>query len=204
MPSDGTDRPRDRATRERILRAAEILAIRKGYSGTTMAAISRQAGVHPGSVYWYFKDKDAVFAAAIREFYARESEVRELDERPFDRVLRIMTDAIESERRLGQWRFNALLLLDPVFENTKSRQAFVEVRRKTKARLIEHWIARLPGGAPHSLPADLASTALAIVDGALLAAASGDDVDLNWLARAIVDMMDATVAAAWKQAERRS
>lgn len=174
--------------------------MRKGYSGTTMASISREAGVHPGSVYWFFKDKDAVFAAAIREFYARESEARELDERPFDRVLRIMTDAIESERRLGQWRFNALLLLDPVFENTESRRAFLEVRRKIKLRLTEHWIARLPGGVPENLPADLASTALAIVDGALLAAASGDDVDLQWLAQAIVDMMDATVAAAWAMA----
>ncbi len=56
-------------TRQRILEAARTVAREHGYGGTTMAMIQKAAGVHPGSLYWHFKDKDSLFTGMIQDAY---------------------------------------------------------------------------------------------------------------------------------------
>ncbi|WP_240051432.1 TetR/AcrR family transcriptional regulator [Pseudonocardia sp. EV170527-09] len=76
--------PRNRQHIPREERKAEVLAVATelflshGYSGTTMADISRAAGVAPAAVYWYFPSKDDVFAAVMDRMLSRE--IRILDE----------------------------------------------------------------------------------------------------------------------------
>lgn len=52
-------------TRENLYRAALELFTRKGYEGTSMREIAKQAGVATGATYYYFSSKDAL----IFEYY---------------------------------------------------------------------------------------------------------------------------------------
>jgi AcrR family transcriptional regulator len=65
---------RPTSTRDAILRGAWLCFQEKGPDKTTIAAISRRAGVSRGTVYQYFADKEAVFRAtteqASQAFYA--------------------------------------------------------------------------------------------------------------------------------------
>jgi len=69
---------RSRATRERILVAAERVFADKGYDGAKLADIAKAAGCSVGAVYFRYKDKDALFLA-IAETYAVEARARFAD-----------------------------------------------------------------------------------------------------------------------------
>jgi AcrR family transcriptional regulator len=66
---------RSRATRERLLGAAEKVFAEKGYDGAKLSDIAEEAGVSVGAVYFRFKDKDALFLA-IAETFADEVRAR--------------------------------------------------------------------------------------------------------------------------------
>ncbi|MGV9382355.1 TetR/AcrR family transcriptional regulator [Nonomuraea sp. NPDC003707] len=51
-------------SRQRILEAARALFREHGYGGTTVRAVAAQAGVDPAMVFYFFKTKQGVFAAA--------------------------------------------------------------------------------------------------------------------------------------------
>ncbi|WP_431958418.1 TetR/AcrR family transcriptional regulator [Nocardia lijiangensis] len=53
---------------EEILRAAATVFADCGYEGATTNAVAAQAGISPGSLYQYFRNKDEL-AAALAEFY---------------------------------------------------------------------------------------------------------------------------------------
>jgi AcrR family transcriptional regulator len=51
--------------RAQIIEAALACFARKGYNNTTMDDIVAESGLSKGSLYWYFKSKDDLFAAAL-------------------------------------------------------------------------------------------------------------------------------------------
>lgn len=59
---------RSRATRERLLDAAETVFAAKGYDGAKISDIAEEADVSVGAVYFRFKDKDALFFAIAESF----------------------------------------------------------------------------------------------------------------------------------------
>ena len=72
--------PRNRPDRSRDDKAAEILAIAqrlflaRGYDGTTMAAIAREAGIATNVVHWYFATKDDLFVAVMESLQSADLE----------------------------------------------------------------------------------------------------------------------------------
>ena len=66
---------RGRATRHRILQAAEACFAEHGYSGTSVTEIVRRCGVAHGSFYVYFAGKRAIFEELIRNL---AHEIREV------------------------------------------------------------------------------------------------------------------------------
>ena len=54
-----------KARKEGILDAAQTLVLKHGLRGTSMEAIARQAGVAKPTLYAYYPDKAAVFAALL-------------------------------------------------------------------------------------------------------------------------------------------
>jgi AcrR family transcriptional regulator len=59
---------RSRATRARLLEAAETVFAGKGYDGAKISDIAEEAGVSVGAVYFRFKDKSALFSAIAESF----------------------------------------------------------------------------------------------------------------------------------------
>ncbi len=59
---------RSRATRERLLAAAETVFAEKGYDGAKIADIAEEAGCSVGAVYFRCKDKSALFQAIAESF----------------------------------------------------------------------------------------------------------------------------------------
>lgn len=55
----------DPGSREAILGAAAALFARQGLEGTTIKEIGRAAGLTPGLLYYYFADKEALYAAVL-------------------------------------------------------------------------------------------------------------------------------------------
>ena len=51
--------------RAHIMQAALACFTRKGYNNTTMDDIVAESGLSKGSLYWYFKSKDDLFAEAL-------------------------------------------------------------------------------------------------------------------------------------------
>ena len=55
--------------RAQIMEAALACFTRKGYNNTTMDDIAAESGLSKGSLYWYFKGKDDLFAAALMSVF---------------------------------------------------------------------------------------------------------------------------------------
>ena len=58
-------RPKDPAKRTAILKAATALFLKHGFTGTSMDAVAKQAGVSKLTVYSHFSDKETLFSSAI-------------------------------------------------------------------------------------------------------------------------------------------
>jgi AcrR family transcriptional regulator len=65
-PSERSAAPDERMLREeRLLDVASALLVRWGYRKTTIDDVAREAGVGKGTIYLHWKDKNALFRAAI-------------------------------------------------------------------------------------------------------------------------------------------
>jgi len=63
--ADVADAPRGSGKRERLIVAAREMLHRQGAEATTLSDIAAEADVPVGNVYYYFKTKDELIAAAI-------------------------------------------------------------------------------------------------------------------------------------------
>lgn len=61
-------KPQSEERRRQIMEAALPLFAQKGFKGTTNRDIAEAAGIAPGLIYWYFKNKEGLFTAIIDEF----------------------------------------------------------------------------------------------------------------------------------------
>jgi AcrR family transcriptional regulator len=97
---------RSAVTVEAILDAVDRLVEERGVTAVTAKEIARRAGVSPGSLYQYFRDREAIVAAW---------EVRELE-----RALSILADDVE--RALGD---SSLYLEDVIRQLTRKTVGLV-------------------------------------------------------------------------------
>ncbi len=69
MPAQASGRKtaRGEASRRRILDAAITLICERGYSGTSVGAVCKQAGVVKTALYWHFGSKAGLLSAIIAE-----------------------------------------------------------------------------------------------------------------------------------------
>lgn len=56
------------ATRERLLEAARVLFLARGYEATGVADVLREAGVNSGSLYHFFKTKEDLLLAVLDQY----------------------------------------------------------------------------------------------------------------------------------------
>lgn len=60
-------RGKDESKRRGILGAAKRLFAARGFHGTSMTDLARETGLPVGSIYTYFRNKDAILSAVIEE-----------------------------------------------------------------------------------------------------------------------------------------
>jgi AcrR family transcriptional regulator len=67
MSSEGREgfEPTPASTRDRLIEAARQLFLVKGYEGTGIAEILREAGVNSGSLYYFFRTKEELLLAVL-------------------------------------------------------------------------------------------------------------------------------------------
>lgn len=162
------------ASRLRILESALEIAGERGYSGTSISEVSKRSGLPNSSIYWHFKDKDALFAAVIDHSY-------ELWRADFDTRARTPVqspgESVEAlQESLSQFpaflRFGQLMVLEQHENELGARSAFLRIRKQALVDLAANF-TRMTGCDP-TTARNLASLALAMVDGAFLARAAGE------------------------------
>ncbi|MCP2280000.1 transcriptional regulator, TetR family [Nocardia amikacinitolerans] len=94
-------RPRDREEkRAEIVAAARRLFLEQGYEAVSVSRIAQDAGVVSNTLYWYFRDKDAVLIAVLEEVLAdsmaRYGEV--LDTDIIDRLVWVVAELEQVSR----------------------------------------------------------------------------------------------------------
>ncbi|WP_225728459.1 MULTISPECIES: TetR family transcriptional regulator [unclassified Nocardia] len=113
-------------TRAALIDAALRVFAERGYTATTLAAVSERAGVTRGAAYHHFTDKAALFLATVEEEWTRAAEPiwAHLDEPnvpPLERIRRYLVafyTALERDRRvrdilmITSYRVEALPELD--------------------------------------------------------------------------------------------
>ncbi len=65
--STGRGRPKDEGKRRDIIDAARALFLQRGFHGTSMDALAKQACVSKATLYSHFVDKDALYSALIED-----------------------------------------------------------------------------------------------------------------------------------------
>lgn len=66
---EGSDeRTEQSPTRDRLVEAARQLFLVKGYEATGVAEILREAGVNSGSLYYFFRSKEALLLAVLEKY----------------------------------------------------------------------------------------------------------------------------------------
>lgn len=103
---------RSRATREKLLEAAETVFAAQGYDGAKISDIAAEAGCSVGAVYFRFKDKDALFFAIAESFIedAREG-LGKLFEQPAtpEEIVRTFVTASAANFRKHRGLFRAIV-----------------------------------------------------------------------------------------------
>lgn len=171
-------------SRERILEAALDIAAERGYDGTTMALVTERAGLPASSVYWHFKNKDALLAAALEESYRRWRTAEDAVERDDTGDLRARFRTRFERVRVGLserpefWRLGLMLALlsGP---DLAARTRFLELRQDTLGATVT-WARAVLGAdavtAHPELPTLVTQFVMAAADGLFMASI----IDPRW------------------------
>jgi AcrR family transcriptional regulator len=192
------DTPAPERSKDRILNAAAELARERGVAGATIARVCQRSGLPVSSVYWYFDDKDHLFAEVIRTSFARwlvsvpswEVAADTTLEEGLKRVL------IPSTRTLAEvpafLRVGMQVLLESGEQNAKTREAFLDARNQVRL-MIAAWLSSfLPSSMGADAAEDLATLVVAFTDGMLV----GSQVYPDWHPEEFVELIAGTIAAA--------
>lgn len=136
----------DDETREEILREAGEEFAEKGYESASLNEIIERAGISKGSLYYYFEDKEDLFATVVDVVaervmsYATDFSIEELDEENFwDEIGRVLRSVAEFASR-HRWyvRFGRMIykMRDRGPGTIRDSELF-EVSRRWTERIIE-------------------------------------------------------------------
>jgi AcrR family transcriptional regulator len=191
MPS-ADDKPRRRrvngeASQQKILDAATEIAAERGYEGTSIGLVSQRSGLPASSIYWHFKDKDALIAAVIERSFqawlatAGESESGtdggSVDEELAAMMQRTATGLRESSDFL---RLGLMLTLERRADEPTARRRFLDAREEALTRTVATFARLFPQLDAAALRL-LGTFAMATADGLFIAQQIGRD-DANVVA----------------------
>lgn len=145
-----------------MVEAGQRLFLRDGLRGASMEAIAREAGVAKATLYSYFPDKEAVFAAVVERIVIelrRLSEAALADDGP---VWRRVADALATKHKTV---FRLLEGSPHAAELYECRPAGAAVHLGDFDAWLEGQIVRLIGQSGHDEPVRYAYLLIAAADG---------------------------------------
>jgi AcrR family transcriptional regulator len=184
-PAKRRTRANGEESRAKILEAATAIAAERGYEGTSIALVSERSGLPASSIYWHFKDKDALFAAVIERSFGEwlsgasiwgplsDGTTRaEHLQAMLQRTARSLVDS-------GDFlRLGLMLALERRPEELSARRMFLQVRDEAYRRTVTAF-ARLFPELDDAAVRELATFTMAMADGLFVAhEISGESVDL--------------------------
>jgi AcrR family transcriptional regulator len=190
MPSSLEPKPRKRRangeeSRQRILDAATEIAAERGYQGTSIGLVSERSGLPASSIYWHFKDKDALIAAVIERSFGRwlagvAGWTPTVEERPRDeRVAAMLERTGQALLESGDFlRLGLMLALERRPDEPSARRMFLRTREQALRGTVSAYRDLVPelGDAEAR---QLAALTMAMADGLFVAnEIDGDPIDL--------------------------
>ncbi len=167
--------------RDAILRASATAIAERGVRGLRVTDVAEVAGVSPGLLYYYFKDRIGLLEAALVYINDRASDYRTEEDAPTasarDRLTRSLlgemqdrTDVVENSLAWNELRASAV---------------YEEALREPLARTTQEWISEIAGGVSQ---AQLAGEVSARIDphrAAVTMTALVEGISGRWLCREI-------------------
>lgn len=187
-------------TRGQIIAAALKLVSQNGYAGTSIAKICDEAGLNASSVYWFFENKEDLFACTIKEaadeFLAAVSIPKRPDPAGFehesDEVIKSIARRLETNASF--LRLLLIMMLEEQNLPGELRAKVAEIRAGSLA-WWEDFLARVfaPLGSTTAniFARDFAPFCRATINGAFIAQQYGEAVDLEQIMRQLVMLMSA-------------
>jgi AcrR family transcriptional regulator len=181
-PAPRKRRVNGEASEQKILDAATAIAAERGYEGTSIGRVSERSGLPASSIYWHFKDKDALIAAVIeRSFTTWLANVGGLepddDGASVDEQLSAMMRRTAAAFRDSSdfLRLGLMLTLERRAEEPTARRRFLDVRAEALSRTIASFGQLFPELDDAALK-QLGAFAMAAADGIIIATeVDGDD-----------------------------
>jgi AcrR family transcriptional regulator len=183
------------ATQQRILRAAAVLFVERGYERTTIADVAVKAGVSRATVFWHFSDKAGLFRESfsflVRPF--RDSLERDLsDLAPEQRLLEqvghyqsIVRDHEETIQGFLRWVVETPALREWIVA------ALLDLHQRFTGVLSETLSELLP---PSIDPGATAAGLMSMLDGALILSLFDPNVEAGKQRRAGIDAVAALIS----------
>lgn len=179
---------RGERSRRRILEETLRLAAARGYAGTTITLVSERSGLPASSVYWHFRNKDELLAAALEHGFAEwraaipappphGTDLEDAARRQFRR------GAAAVVSNPAAWRLGLVLALQSPGADSAVRRASLDLHRQTLDAMTAWWAGLLPRDrAVPGLARSLGAFYLAVLDGLYVASAADQGWDLEALA----------------------
>lgn len=198
-----------RDSRQRILEATLRVAADRGYEGTTIGLVSEHSGLPASSIYWHFKNKDQLLAAALEHGFSQWRAVAPAatglgpGERLEDAALeRFVKGAAAVQTRPEFWHLGLMLSLRSQIEEPSARRRFLEAHREFVELMADWWLSVLPEPiAERRLALQVAQFHVAVLDGFYVARSAGQGWDLLVLARLVARGVAARIVR-WQEGAR--
>lgn len=184
-----------------ILEAALSIAVRKGYDGTTVAEVAKQAGLPVGSVYWHFENKEQLFARLIDYCFV----IWQADHSgPTNRDLlrRSIAGSAGGSSDVGNepeafWTLALMFALDRRLEGNLARERYLEVRREMFELMVQRVEPQIPAevlAVDPDFGRKMVVLGRALTNGFYVAAGAGDDIDFEEFAALSASAIEALVS----------
>lgn len=213
-PTPGGSNRRGRQSRQDILEAAADLMARRGYSGTTMSVLVKEAGLPRSAIYHHFGSKAGLLAAVLAQgaqaFFdgmARAHQHPPTEGSPGERLDWYLQRTSETfEEHQGFLRLQLAIVNSPeATEGTEAMEAVISVRttgRDYMASMIASAFETHGPDVARQVGRDLAHFGMAGFDGAFVSAQSGDGRTTADFMRQLADALAALGEARAAQLRR--
>jgi AcrR family transcriptional regulator len=144
-PEDGADRRIRARNKKRILEAAVAVFAERGFDGASIAEIAQRCGLPKANVYYYFRNKDAIYATIVGDLIAEWD--RALDElrperEPADALAAYVRAKLDfSRRHAAQSRMFANEVVHGGRFLTRASRAHMQAVTIEKSRVLAGWAA---------------------------------------------------------------